>query len=117
MLDLQGKINGNDIIVVSDASLAAAMLGALSDADWGVEKAAMKDKASISPSVIIAKCHVDWPGKVLHKNVGSINFGYSGIGYGETGLLTPPSLSTNIVGAANFGISGPPPPNPNCCHP
>lgn len=39
MLDLQRKINGNsasgDVQVVSDASISAAMLTALSDADWG----------------------------------------------------------------------------------
>ena len=90
----------------------AAMLGALSDADWSVEKTVMKDKASISPSVIIAKCQVDWPGKAWHKSVGSINFGY-GHGHGHNsyngpgiGLLTPPPLFTNISGAANFGTAG-----------
>ena len=54
---LARKINGgkDSTQVVSDASLAAAMLNALPDADWSVEKAVMKNKATISPSVIIAK--------------------------------------------------------------
>ena len=100
MLNLQGKINGNKTPqVVLDSSVAAAMLGALSDAVWSVEKAVMKDKgSSLSPSVIIAKCQVDWPGKDLHKSVGNINFAH---GHNiHAGLLTPPPLFTDIAGTA-----------------
>ena len=89
------------------------MLGPLSDADWSVEKAVMKDKVSISPSVIIAKCQVNWPGKSLHKSVGQINFGY-------TGLLTPPPSSNDlaVVNLANFGnLSAPSPGTARTRHP
>ena len=58
MLDLQGKINGNSngtdsAQVVLDAALSAAMLGALSDADWAIKKTVMKDKASILPTPLL----------------------------------------------------------------
>jgi hypothetical protein len=80
MLGLQGKINGEGTLVkgqtVSDAYLAAAMLLALPEVDWCVEKAVLKERPNISPTSIIAKCQVDWPGKSLYKLVGNINFGH-----------------------------------------
>jgi multisubunit Na+/H+ antiporter MnhE subunit len=67
MLDLQGKINSNlpSRQLVSDTSLAAAMLAALPDADWAMEKAVLKEKKTIAPDIIIAKVQVKWPGKSL----------------------------------------------------
>jgi hypothetical protein len=48
MLDIQTKVNIGSTIVLSDS--AAAMLGALPDADWGVEKAILKEKSNSLPT-------------------------------------------------------------------
>ena len=62
----------------------------------------MKDKAIISPSVIIAKVQIDWPGKTSSSElVGNIDFGYGS--YGGASLFTPPPSSSDIAGKANFG--------------
>lgn len=64
MIDIHDKVNVGGTIL-SDSNIAAAMLGALPDADWAVEKAIMKEKPSIAPANIIAKVQLEWPSETF----------------------------------------------------
>jgi hypothetical protein len=66
MINIQTKVNvGSSSTVLSDSNIAAAMLGALPDADWSVEKEILKEKSNIAPANIIAKVQLKWPSKTF----------------------------------------------------